>query len=288
MLKKLIITLFIISNIIYGENIKIKDSYKEIEINVKDIKKIVSLAPNITEIIYAIGAEEKLAARTNYCDYPKEVENIISVGEIINPSMEIILSLKPDIVLASSHISYNTYKKLDEKGIKVLIFNDIKSIDDIYELIKNIGTVCSEKENADKIIEEMQNNINKIKNKQNTGIKIYYMLSYGKSGDYTAGGDTFVGEVIRTAGCINAAENVSGWKYSIEQLINENPDVILFSNDFINEVDLKKSNGYKNINAIKNGNIYMIKQDVIIRPGPRIWIGINQIREIVEKLENKK
>lgn len=278
----LFIALTFILNLSYGKEIVLSDSYNEITIDPDKIEKIISLAPNITEIIYALHGENKLIGRTNYCDYPKEVINIISVGEIMNPSIEMIIGMKPDIVIASNHVSYNTYRLLVEQGIKVFVYNDIKNIEDIYDLIEKVGKIINKDEKAIEVISELKGKIEEIKTREKKDINVYYMLSYGKQGDYTAGGDTFLSEIIDLSGAINVSSDVKGWKYSLELLLQNNPDIILTSNKHIKLENLKVENGYKNLDAIKKGNLYYVDENLIVRPGPRIWLGIDHIRNIID------
>ena len=111
------------SSINAGETIypvKITDSYgKEVTLD-KEPKKVISVAPNISEIIFDLGAGEKLVGRTNYCDYPQEVTSVESIGTMRTPDIEKIISLEPDIVIASTHFNEENSKKLEDAGITVI------------------------------------------------------------------------------------------------------------------------------------------------------------------------
>jgi len=288
-MKSIFIIIFIAVNIIlHSEEVEIIDSHKnKIKIETKRINRVVSLAPNIGEIIYALNANMKLVGRTNYCDFPAEIKEIESVGEIMTPSFEKILSLNPNLVIASNHTTYKTYKKIKDHGIDILVLDDIETIDDIYEVINKLGKILDRKENAKALNDKLQKKISTIQAKKKNNIKVYYMLSYGRSGDYTAGGDTFVGNIISISGAINVAENLKGWKYSIEKILINDPDVILYSSEYIDIEKLKQENIYKDMRAIKNNNIYKIEEDILVRPGPRIWKGVKAIQEILYRYNEK-
>ena len=147
---------------------------------------------------------------------------------------------------------------------------------------EKVGKIINKDEKAIEVISELKGKIEEIKTREKKDINVYYMLSYGKQGDYTAGGDTFLSEIIDLSGAINVSSDVKGWKYSLELLLQNNPDIILTSNKHIKLENLKVENGYKNLDAIKKGNLYYVDENLIVRPGPRIWLGIDHIRNIID------
>ena len=100
-------------------------------------EKIVSMGPNMTEILYAIGAGDKLVGRTDYCDYPAAVSEVESVGSISNADIEKILSLEPDLVLASTHFSDDAVKQLEDAGVPVLYLYDEGDMEGVYDMISS-------------------------------------------------------------------------------------------------------------------------------------------------------
>ena len=127
----------------------------EITIN-EEPKKIVSMGPNMTEILYAIGAGDKLVGRTDYCDYPAAVSEVESVGSISNADIEKILSLEPDLVLASTHFSDDAVKQLDDAGVPVLYLYDEGDMEGVYDMISLVGEAVNCEEAAEKTVDEMQ------------------------------------------------------------------------------------------------------------------------------------
>lgn len=251
--------------------LKITDSYnREIILNKKP-KRIISLAPNITELIYTLNAENILIGRTDYCDYPEECKKISSVGSIMSPNIEKIIELKPDLIIASTHFQKETLSILEKLGINVYIGVATESYEDIYKLIKAIGRIGGKEKNADKLIDNMKNKIEYIKNKVKNLKKpdVYYMLSFGESGDFTAGKDTFISYLINTAGGNNIADEITGWKYSVERIIEKNPDIIICNkfNNIANQ--LKIMSVYNQLKSVKNNKIYPIDINLIERIGPR-------------------
>lgn len=261
----------------------IKDSYGR-EINIEsEPQKIISIAPNITEIIYAIGKSSKLIGRSEYCDYPEDVKKIASVGAIEEPSIEKIVELKPDLVLVSTHFKKEVVQKLESMGIKIAAFYGDENFEGVYYTIEKVGTVLNAKDNANKLIEDMkakvQNVADKVKDKPSPSV--YYVLSYGKMGDFTAGKDTFIGKMIQMAGGKNAADDAEGWSYSLEKLVEKNPEILICSKYFNSKQGIESTNGYKDLAAVKNGKLYEIDNNMLDRQGPRLADGLIELAKII-------
>ena len=166
-----------------------------------DLEKIVSLAPNTTEILYFLGAEERIVGRTTYCTYPLSMAEIPAVGDTFNPNIEAIIELEPDLVVASTHISEEVINKLREVGVTVAFLNEQESFEGTYSAIANIGKLIGEETLAQQVIAEMQGKIDDTVTKiaalpkTEDMPKVYYTMGFGE-GDFTAGGDTFIGEMI--------------------------------------------------------------------------------------------
>lgn len=263
--------------------ISIKDSTGSY-INIsKKATKIVSMAPNITEILFALGVGENIIARTNYCDYPKEAQQIQKIGGIQNPNIEKIVELKPDIVIASTHMKDQDIKKLKSLNIAVAIFYDEKNFENVYEIIKNISILVGKEKKSELVIKKMKNEVEEAKNiaKNSKKPKVYYMISYGKMGDYTAGGDTFIGKMLDFSGAENIAKDTKGWQFNIENLLQKNPEkIIVPKNQGIKEA-LKKLSPYKELDAVKNDKIYEIDNNLLDRQGPRISKGLLKLAKIM-------
>lgn len=257
------------------------DTYKrEVKIE-SEPKKVVSLAPNLTEIVYDLDLGNRLIGRTDFCDYPKEVEKVPVVGNLIEPNIEKIVELSPDIVLASDHFKKDSLKKLEENGIKVLILKENQTFNGTYKIIEDMGRAFNKEEKASKIVENMKTDIKKIESKENKGKKptVYYVIGYGEAGDFTATGETFISDIIEKSGGTNIAKDGKGWKYSLEKLVEKDPDYIICSNKNNTKENLKKTNIYKDLTAIKKDRIIEIDENTIDRQGPRLVEGMRSISE---------
>jgi iron complex transport system substrate-binding protein len=243
--------------------------------------KVVSMAPNITETIYQLGLESKLVGRTDYCDYPKEVLDIASVGTLTTPDIEKIISLEPDVVIASTHFSEESNKKLTDLEVKVVVLYAEKDVEGVYSIIETMGTIFNVNEAAATAVKDMQASIAETKTLIEGRDKpsVYYVVGFGEYGDYTAGGDTFIGQMISQAGGNNIAQDVSGWSYTLESLVEADPDIIIISENM--KSDFEAAENYKDLTAVKNGRVYGIDNNIIERQGYRNAEGLRILAEIM-------
>ncbi|BCN28788.1 ABC transporter substrate-binding protein [Anaeromicropila herbilytica] len=260
--------------------VTVKDSDgKEVTLD-KEPTKVVSMAPNITELIYKLGVESKLVGRTDYCDYPEEVKNVESVGTLTEPNIEKITSLQPDIVIASTHFSEETEKQLADLGIKVVVLYEEHDIEGVYTMIQTLGTMFNVNDKATNLVSDMKTSIDETK-KAVKGLEtpsVYYVVGFGEYGDYTAGGDTFIGQLITLAGGKNIAADVKGWSYSLESLMEADPDIIIVPNDM--KDSFMKATNYKDLTAVKNNRVYGIDKNILERQGYRNAEGLATIAKI--------
>ena len=239
--------------------------------------RVVSVGPNITELLYSLGVQEKLVGRTDYCDYPKEVLSVDTIGTLYTPDVEKIISLEPDLVIASTHFLDETKEKLEAVGISVLVLHEENELEGVYRLIDTLGAVFNEKGRALEIVEDMQKRIAAVEEKvaEVEPVSVYYVVGYGDGGDYTAGGDTFIHEILTAAGGRNVAEEVSGWSYSLEKLLEADPDVILVSEaDYEGFVETEP---YAGLRAVKEGRVYTIDENLLNRQCDRNADAVEQI-----------
>ena len=218
-------------------------------------KTIVTLAPNITEIVYALGLGDKVIGRNAYSDYPEEALEVEVIGDFYSINLERIVELDPDIVIASTHFEEEMQAKFQEIGVQVITLYDSTSFDGVYTSIETLGNVFNVQDKAREVIDEIKNQVadveKKVKNEEKPSV--YYVVGYGQEGDYTATGDTFIHEMLTMAGGENIAKDVVGWTYSKETLIERDPDIIIVKKDFYD--DFIASEGYKELSAVKNNKV---------------------------------
>ena len=119
-------------------------------------EKVVSVAPNMTELVYKLGAGNMLVGRTDYCDYPEEALNVESIGTLRTPDIEKIISLEPDLVLTSTHFNEENAQKLESAGIKVLSLYEENNVDGVYTMIDTLGKALNKQTEAEETVKEMK------------------------------------------------------------------------------------------------------------------------------------
>jgi iron complex transport system substrate-binding protein len=261
----------------------IMDSYnREVTID-KEPQRVISLAPNITEVIGVLNKLDKLVARTNYCDYPVEVKNIKSIGTLKDPSIETIVELKPDIVIASTHFSKEVLSKLESLNIKVVVLYGEETFDGVYSTISKVGSILNGETAANKVISDMKIKVEAVKSKVNgkDKPKVHYVVGYGKYGDFTSGKDTFINQIIEMSGAVNSAGDITGWKYSVEKLVEKNPDILICSKYDNSKEGIKATPGYKELSAVKTNKLFEIDNNLLDRQGPRIADGLEQMAKLI-------
>ncbi len=251
-------------------------------------KRIVSLAPSNTEILFAVGAGDQVVGVTDFCNYPEDALKKEKVGGFSNPNIEKIISLKPDFVFGARGNPKDLLLRLSDMGIKTLAF-DPRSIEDVFSLIKLIGDITDHPDEANELLVKLMEKRKKVDDEVKKFEKKRVYLEIWNNPYMSAGKNTFVGKLIEEAGGINIAENAKGdWPIlSQEYIIKENPEVIILGYMGADPGDVKKRPGWENIDAVKNGRIYTINPDLIFRPGPRIIDGLYELFKFIhgESLE---
>jgi len=255
-------------------------------------ERIISLSPSNTEILFALGLGPKVVGVTKFCDYPPEVPERVENGDIAviggfaDPSIERILALDPDLVLASSSLQEGVVSDLEEKGITVIALNP-KKVDQILASIRLVGEISGKLEDAEKLANEMQRAIDTVRDKIKSLTyrpRVYYEVWYEPL--YTIGPGTWQNELIEMAGGINIfADAKEAYPIvSSEAVIERDPEVIIVTIGYMGGVkkeDFEKRPGWTAIAAVKNNRICEIDENIVIRSGPRIVQGLQQLARAI-------
>ncbi|HOS69511.1 MAG TPA: cobalamin-binding protein [Bacillota bacterium] len=248
-------------------------------------QRIVSLSPSTTEILFALGAGDRVVGATNYCDYPEEAKKVEKIGDYDEPNMELIRKVQPDVVLAG-HVKEETAEALEKMGIPVII-TEAEDFDTIYHSIKLVGQVTGTAAEAEAIVNGMKSKIAEIQTKYKDKEKprVFYLV--WKDPLFTAGSKTFINDVIKAAGGINVAEKVEGWaNYSAEEMIKDNPDMLIAAlhstDEGMTKEDLSGDRLFSLLECVKQGKVHIMPDDNIIsRPGPRIVQAIEDMSKVL-------
>ena len=254
----------------------------------KPVEKAVALTASDCEIIFALGAEEVLVGRGEYCDYPPEVTDIPSVQSGYDTNIEQIIALEPEVLfMATMAQTQEQVEQLEKAGIKVVV-SDAQDIAGTYTAIAMIGQILGKNEEAEQIIDAMKNAFEEIAENKLDGEKtIYFEVSPLQWGLYTAGTGTFMNEVAEMMGLKNCFSDVAGWApISEEQVLERNPDYILtitmyFGEGPTPEEEITARPGWENVTAVKNGDILNLVNNELSRPAPRLVEGAQMLFDFV-------
>ena len=261
--------------------VTVTDSYGEQVTLETEPERIVSVAPAITEMVYALDAEDKLVGRTDYCDYPEAVSEIESVGAIIPPDIEKIMSLEPDLVITSTHFDEENAEKLRQIGIPVIELFEEFNVEGVYDMLETLGVVLNKQEVADDIVEDMKTTIAEVQ-KRVAGLEeptVYYVVGYGEYGDFSAPENTFVGQLIKLAGGKDIVPASDSWSYSLEALLEADPDIIIVRNG--DKEGFMTTPGYNQLTAVKENHVYEIDNNLLDRQGNRNAEGVLTLAKII-------
>lgn len=248
-------------------------------------QRIVSLSPGNTEILFALGAGNRVVGVSSYSDYPIEAKSIPSVGSYIAPDIEKIVSLKPDMVVALKQTQDQHIRILNQAGIKVVAV-DPKNLQEILTAIDTISEAIGEPSSGLALRNELATQLDKIKAAVSSLPPKRVFVQIWDNPLLTAGNKSFINDVITQAGGINVAaeKNTDYTPWDIEMLYAYQPDVYIISSHSTNgNLSFVDKNELKDVAAIKNQQIFHIEDDLMARPGPRSFAGLAKLAEILHK-----
>ena len=241
-------------------------------------KRIISIAPSITETIYAIGADSLLIGVSNYCNYPDDTKNKTKVGGLIDPNIEIIASLNPDIVLMTVEgNSKTTHAALQNAGLNVFTVNP-RNIDGIMKMIFLFGDLTNKSESAKKLIQKIDSARKSIPGKEE---RIKSLILFSINPFISVNKTTYISEITDLCGYENiyANEKLPYPNINPEDISLKSPDCIILTSEIaVNDFRETLVKYFSISKAIKNNNIIILNADIISRPGPRIIDFISSLR----------
>ena len=256
--------------------------------------RIVSLSPNITETLFALGLGERTVSVTRFCRYPPEAREIAKVGGYLDPNYEAIAALRPDMVfLLPEHEAARTY--LDEFDIRHRTVNN-KTVSQILDAIQTIGTTCGADGRAEELATSIRSRMNAVRERAHGFPRPRVLISIGRSFGggaleevYVAGKNTSYDELISIAGGENAYEGpaIDYPVLSAEGIIRLDPDIIVELATGIDDRGLDEAaviedwKGLPGLEAVKRGKVYVITGDYAVIPGPRFILFLEELQAIL-------
>ena len=251
----------------------------------KSPQRIISLAPSSTEILFAVGLGDRVIGVDDYSDYPEETKNKTKIGSYLNPNLEVIASLEPDLILASDMTSNEYVASLEEKNFIVFVLSP-KTIQGIIRDIRVVGIIGKKTKEANNLADSLEHRINAITSKtsNNTLYKPRVYVEYYPY--WTYGPGSFGNDVISMAGGKNiAGTTVNAYpEITNEFVAMSNPEIVVFTIGLHTSTtieDIKSRTGWDKISAVKNNKIYTIDDDIISRKGPRIVDALEQLAKLI-------
>lgn len=257
---------------------------------------IISLSPAATEIVYALGLDEKVVAVSDYCNYPYDFAawiaagNMTSIGSFDSPNMEVIASLEPDLIFATGGVQGETIGTLRNLGYNVLVL-DPSNVNGVLDNIELVGNATGKNAEAAALITDIQNRIDAVVSKVANAEepKVYYEVWYDPTSLWTAGSKAWQNELIEKAGGTNifADQALDYFQSSAEAVIERDPDIVLLPEEGMgfgapfwgSLADVKARPGWSSISAVKNNGLVTVNSDTIARAGPRVADIIEDLAE---------
>jgi len=255
-------------------------------------KRIISLAPNITEILFALGVEDRVVGVSSFCDYPEAAKQKTKVGGLSNPSIEAVVSLKPDIVFVTHDGNPQAFEeRLRSMKIHTVVIQ-ARKISDLPAAIRQVGAVVGSTEKADLLAAAIEKRINFFVEKQRIALlqsrpakkqKVLFIIWPDPL--IVAGPGTTTNEALSLLGLENIAAKTSTAypKYSIEEILRQAPDLIFIGKG--NGMD-KVADGLlrrlKTVPAVRNGKVFYVS-DYLYRLGPRTMNGVDELASHLKK-----
>jgi len=242
------------------------------------VDRVVSLAPSITELVFAAGAGNKLVGDTAFCNYPPEAVGIEKIGDTQTPNIERIIALKPQVVFVSTASQLETFLTvLNEQNIAVYVV-DVRNLDDIERSIRKIGDLLGSIQTANVNANDLQWRISMVRQfmaiPDDERPRVFVQIS--KEPLFTVGRTSFMTDLIRVAGGESVTSTVDSAypKLSKETAAALEPDVIVLSDS---EDNKEPNDVLRSSPAVRNGRVLKISADMISRPGPRLVDALEKI-----------
>jgi iron complex transport system substrate-binding protein len=247
--------------------------------------RIISLAPSITETLYALGQGDRIAGDTDYCDYPADAARKPHVGSVQNPSLEKIVSLKPDLVLGSPEANRREMiGQLARLGIPLYGVSD-HNLDDVLKSIRDLGRLLGAEQQADALDASLELRLKAVAERVKGQPKPRVLFVTWYQPLITIGPHSFVADVIRRAGAVSISDDLAGdWpRLSLEAVIARRPDVIVLprSQSYSPSLDdFRRLAGWRDLEAVKQGRVYWVP-DMIVRPSPRLVDALEEVARLL-------
>jgi iron complex transport system substrate-binding protein len=245
------------------------------------VHRVISLAPSTTEVLFALGAGSRVVGVDGYSDFPKAATAIEKVGSDLDPSLERILALRPDIVFtATSANAQKTVEAIERLGIAVYVSSP-KHLDQILTDVRRIADALGDAPSGERLAADLTKRVAAVHDRIAAAPKVKALSVVWPDPLVVAGRDTHVDDLLRAAGAENAASDATGYPtYSIERVIASAPEVVVFGTHANAEAGTTVPPGIARLStvpAVRDKRVYGVDGDILFRPGPRVVDGIERL-----------
>lgn len=244
-------------------------------------RRIVALVPSLTEIIFALGGGERMVGATRFANHPAEATELPRVGSYPRPDLERILALEPDLVLATRDGNPpDVVNRLDALGVPAYVVNP-GNLEQLFDTIHRIGGILGASERAEAMIRDFRNRRDAVRNHWRGRDRTRVFMQIGTDPMVTVGGDTFLNELLETAGGENVMADRDAYPMiSVEPVVALRPEVILITTmeqgaNF--EAAKREWESWPEIPAARNGRIHLVDSDLYDRPSPRTILALEEL-----------
>jgi len=241
--------------------------------------RIVSLAPSVTEVLYLLGAQDRLVGVTTHCDWPEDAKTKPKIGNLLNPNYEVILAAKPDLVIATTAGNDRAaVLKLAGLGLPVFVTAP-RSVEKIFETVLDAGRITDRAREAEQLVSNMRERLDEVRRRL-AGLpptRAFFMTWFDPL--LAPGKNTFENDVLRQAGVESITADIEEFypRYSLEQILARDPEAILTVEHNTRSVaDLKRIAGWNRLSAVRKGRVYVLSE-VIQHPSPRFVDGVEEL-----------
>jgi iron complex transport system substrate-binding protein len=242
-------------------------------------RRIISLAPNTTETLYLLGAQDRLIGDTIQCTWPEDAKRKPKIGDLLNPNYEVILAAKPDLVIASTAGNdRNAVMKLAGLGVPVYVAAP-RTVEKIFQSVEEIARITDCTEQGIQLVAQMQERLQKIKLRISGLPPVRAFFITWLDPLLAPGKDTFENDVLRLVGVTSITADIPQYypRYSLEQILVKDPDAIITVKQEGNPIpDFRKIAGWRDLRAVQRGNVYILSE-YIQHPSPLFLDGVEEL-----------
>lgn len=235
----------------------------------KGPKRVVSLSPAVTEALYLLGMGNIIAGVTTFCSKPPEAKHKLKIGTVMEPDIEKIVDLQPDMVIAMSLTSQRLLKKMRDIGLNIITFDMPDTFTRLCDVFLGIGKATGTASKAGELVRQARVRVNDVRKRTASLSKPRVLVQIGSKPFFVATKDFFINDYIEYSGAVNVFKNAPSGNVSLEEAVMRNPDVIfVVTMGMAGEEERQAWKRFRTVNAVKTGRIYLIDSDEVCSPTP--------------------